>query len=50
MLGKGYEGLYKAPTMEERRTAKRGEGDEIKFIHLKFERVHAVELEQEKRR
>ena len=34
---KGYGGLYKAPTKEERTGRLRGEGDKIKFIHLRFQ-------------
>ena len=37
MLGNGHGGLYKAPTMEERRSEwLRGERDQIKFIDLKY--------------
>ena len=44
MSRKGYGGLYKAQTMEERRkrTAKRRERDKIKFIDLRFERWQVV--------
>ena len=35
MLGKGHDGMYKAPEESERL---RGEGDKIKFIDLRFER------------
>ena len=46
MLRKGHGGLYKAPTMEERRKRKakrrereiERERDQIKFIDLRFER------------
>ena len=41
MLRKGYGGLYKSLTKEERRTrtAKRRERDKIKFIDLRFEKI-----------
>ena len=44
MLGKGHGGLYKASTKEERREGERlrGEGDQIKFIDLRFERWQVV--------
>ena len=44
MSRKGHGGLYKAPTKEERRkrTAKRRERDQIKFIGLRFERWQVV--------
>ena len=39
MLGKGHDGLYKAPATEERRSERlRRERDQIKFINLRFER------------
>ena len=46
MSRKGYGGLCKAPTKEERkkRTAKRRERDQIKFIDLRFERWQVVGL------
>ena len=36
MSGKGHDGLCKAPTKEECERL-RGEGDQIKFIDLRFE-------------
>ena len=41
LLGKGHVDLYKAPTIEESKML-RGEGDEIKFIDLRFERWYVV--------
>ena len=45
----GHGGLYKAPAMEARRGRLRGEGDEIKFIDLRFERWQVVGLGEEQR-
>ena len=43
MLGKGYDGLNKGPTMEERESARlSGEGDKIKLIDLTFEKEQVV--------
>ena len=44
MLRKGHGDLYKVPTMEERMGRLRGEGDQIKFIDLRFERWQVVEF------
>ena len=41
MLRKGHGGLHKAPTKEESERL-RGEGDEITFIDLSFERWQVV--------
>ena len=41
MLRKGHDGLHKAPKKEESERL-RGEGDEIKFIDLRFERWQVV--------
>ena len=51
MLRKGYGGLYKAPTEEERRKrmVKRGETSQIKFIVLRFNYVEEKEGEGEMR-
>ena len=38
MLGKGYGGLYNAPTKKEESERLRGERDQIKFTDLGFER------------
>ena len=53
MLRKGHGSLYKALTKEERRKRKasgrerlKGEGDQIKFIDLGFERCQAVGLSE----
>ena len=47
MLGKGYDGLYKASKMEERRKRRlRGERDQIKFIDLGFEGWHVVRFKK----
>ena len=48
MLRKGRGDLYKAPTTEERRkrTAKRRERDQIKFIDVIFERWQVVGLNE----
>ena len=47
MLRKGYSGLYKAPTKEERRKRKaKRERDQIKFIGLRFERWQVVGLDE----
>ena len=52
MLRKGYGGLYKDPTKEERRKpkAKRIERDQIKFIDLRFERWQVVRFRKATRR
>ena len=52
MLGKGHGGLYKAPTQEERRKrkAKGREGDDIKFIDLRFERWQVVAFRKARKR
>ena len=43
MLKIGHGDLYKAPTMEEGEIGRpRGEGDQIKFIDLGFERGQVV--------
>ena len=43
MLGKGHGGLYNASTKEERRSARlTGEGGQIKFVDLGFERWQVV--------
>ena len=45
MWGNGDDGLYKAPTMEEEKSERlRGEGDKIKFIDLRFERLFIARL------
>ena len=52
-VGKGHSGLYKAPTVEERRkrNAKRGEGGgQIKFIGLKVERWQVLGFREGRRR
>ena len=51
MLGKGYGGLYKAPTKEERRKKRlRGERDQIKLVDLRFERCKVVRFKKTRRR
>ena len=42
MWRKGHDGLFKAPTKEERRGRLRGEGDKIKFSDLRFEKWEVV--------
>ena len=45
MLGKGHGGLYNTSTKEQEREISerlRGERDQIKFIHLGFERWQVV--------
>ena len=52
MLRKGYGGLYKAPTVEERRmrNAKRRERDQIKFIDIRLERLQILRFRNARRR
>ena len=51
MLRKSHGDLYKAPTMEEEENERlRGEGHQINFIDLRFERWQAVRFSEAKRR
>ena len=51
MLRKGHGDLYKAPTMEERKSERlTGEGDHIKFIHILFDTGQVVGFRKGRKR
>ena len=50
MSRKGHSGLYKAPTMKERRGGLRGEGDKIQFVDLRFEKEASCSIWERKKK
>ena len=49
-VGEGHGGLYKAPKRKKGSERLRGEGDQIKFIDLRFKRWQIVRLRKARRR